>query len=282
MPTGVTTTANVVIPEVMADMISAKLPNKLRLAALADIDDTLAGKPGDTITYPKWDYIGPASDVAEGAAIPLDQLGKTTAEVTIKKAAKGVEITDESMLSGLGDPIGEAGHQLTLSIADKVDNDLLALLNTSTQKITTATKGKITLDDLRKAIDTFTDEDLQNMVLVTSRTDATNLRDEYLKANSGADVAANMQTAGAFARVLGVDIIRSNKITVGKGGLFKTTFDPETENVGKALRIVMKRGVEVETDRDILKKTTVITADEHYGVYLYDPTKLVYIDSPTP
>ncbi|EKF50723.1 N4-gp56 family major capsid protein [Lactococcus garvieae] len=280
MVQGKTTTANVVIPEVMADMISAKLPSKLRFAGLADIDDTLTGKPGDTITYPKWKYIGPAEDVAEGEAIPLDQLGKDVADVKVKKAGKGVEITDEAMLSGLGDPIGEAGRQLTLSIADKVDNDLLALVDTSTQKVETATAGKITLADLRKAIDVFSDEDLQNMVLVTSRTDATNLRDEYLAANSGADVAANMQTAGAFARVLGVDIIRSNKIAAGKGALVKTTIDPETEETGRAFRIVMKRGVQVESDRDIIKKSTVITADEHYGVYLYDPTKLVLITTP--
>ena len=277
MATGTTKKAQMVIPEVMADMISAKLPSKLRFAALADIDDTLEGKPGDTITYPRWTYIGPAEDVAEGEAIPLDQLGKETAEVTIKKAGKGVEITDEAKLSGMGDPIGESTNQLTLSIADKVDNDLISLVDTSTQKVETATTGKIVLSDLRKAIDVFTDEDLQNMVLVTSRTDASNLRDEYLVANSGADVTANMQVAGAFARVLGVDIIRSNKIASGEGALFKTSFDPETELPGKAFRIVMKRGVQVETDRDILRKTTVITADEHYGVYLYDPTKLVKI-----
>ncbi|CMV99013.1 MHP [Streptococcus pneumoniae] len=38
---------------------------------------------------------------------------------------------------------------------------------------------------------------------------------------------------------------------------------------------MLKRDVAIETDRDILKKTTVITGDEHYGVYLHDPTRVV-------
>jgi hypothetical protein len=34
------------------------------------------------------------------------------------------------------------------------------------------------------------------------------------------------------------------------------------------LKIALKKGVEVETDRDILKKTTVVSADKHYVVYV--------------
>ena len=44
--------ANLVNPEVMADMIDKKLVDLMKFAPLADIDTTLQGRPGDTITLP--------------------------------------------------------------------------------------------------------------------------------------------------------------------------------------------------------------------------------------
>ena len=54
-------------------------------------------------------------------------------------------------------------------------------------------------------------------------------------------------------------VVRSNKLPEGTAYLVKRG----------ALQIFMKRDVEVETDRDIIKKTTVVTADQHYMVYIY-------------
>lgn len=274
-----TKVTDLIVPEVMADMISAKLPKKLRFTPLAEIDTTLQGRPGNTITVPKWSYIGAAEDVLEGAAIPTTALAKTSSKMTIKKAGKGIELTDEALLSGYGDPLGEAVNQLSLSIADKIDNDVIAAATTATQSVSIPSSTKITIAKLQDAIDIFGDEDYQSMILVTSSADAVALRNEWIAAHPSADVVANVQVKGAFANILGVDIIRSNKSTVGHGFLVKITADPETQETQAAFKIIMKRGVEIEKDRDIIHKTTVLTADEHYGAYLYDPLKVVKFTS---
>lgn len=260
--------ANMVNPEVLADMVSAKLTNAIRLAPLATVDTTLVGTPGSTLTFPAWNYIGAATDIAEGVAIPLDLMTSSTKPVTVKKAGKGVEITDEAMLSGYGNPIGEAGQQITLSIAEKVDADLLAAALTTTQTIAAIPKdGKLTVAGLQSALDIFNDEDDAEVILIANPQDAADLRMDAAKNYIGSDVGANVLINGTYADVLGVQVVRSKKVILGAPILIKRG----------ALALVMKRGVQAETDRDIVKKTTVITADEHYAAYLYDLTKVVKI-----
>ena len=268
--------AQMVNPEVMADMVSAKLPKMIKFTPLAYVERELVGQPGNTITVPKWEMSADAKDIAEGEAIVPDQLTTAKSTMTIKKAGKGIELTDEAILSGYGDPIGQATHQIALAIANKVDNDLIVEAKKATQFVAEAPTTGAALDE---ALAVFADEEDARYVALINPEDAIALRADTAKEwVRGSEVGANIVISGTFGETHGVQIVRSKKVDKGKGFLVKVSaVDTDTDDVAKygAFVINLKRDVAIETDRDILKKTTVITGDEHYGVYLYDPTKVV-------
>src|SRR5690606_27809035 len=125
-----------------------------------------------------WNYIGDAEDVAEGVAMGTTVLTHSTQQATIKKAGKAVEITDEAVLSGYGDPLGEAAKQLRLSIVNKVDNDALDALEGATLEHPTAAGGKLDVATVEAAQGLFNDEDTEGMVLIANPADAAVLRAE--------------------------------------------------------------------------------------------------------
>lgn len=276
MTAGQTKLATMVNPEVMADMVSAKLPKLIKFTPLAYVETALQGQPGNTLTVPAWEYAGDATEVGEGQAISPDQLTTKKTTMTIKKAAKGYEITDEALLSGLGDPLGQATYQLGLAIANKIDDDLVAVAKTATQHIT---ETPTTLASIDKALEIFEDEEDARYVAIINPKDAIKLKTDVAKEwTKGSELGADMVVSGTFGEVAGVQIVRSKKVDEGKGFIVKVSpSQTQTDDANKygAFVIMLKRDVAIETDRDILKKTTVITGDEHYGVYLYDPTRVV-------
>ena len=136
--------ANIVNPEVMADMIDKKLVDLMKFAPLATVDTTLVGQPGDKIVLPSWNYVGDAATLAEGVSLTPSLLSAGKVNATIHKVAKGIELTDEAVLSGYGDPIGEAGTQLALAIASAVDNEMLSILHGITGAMAMSTANNTT------------------------------------------------------------------------------------------------------------------------------------------
>ena len=116
-------------PQVLASMVDGELEFALKFTNIATVDHTLVGRAGNTVSLPAYKMIGEAVDVAEGEAIPVEQLATEMENVTVKNAGKGVRITDEAILSGYGDPLGQASKQLAKAIAAKVDSDVMACLD---------------------------------------------------------------------------------------------------------------------------------------------------------
>ena len=198
--------ANLVNPEVLADMISAELPNAIALAPLATVGRKLQGRAGDTIKFPAWNYIGDANDVAEGADISITQMGTTDTSVTVKKAGKGVEITDEAVLSGYGDPVGEAKNQLKMSIANKIDNDLFEALSTATLTVS----GTMSVVGLLTAKAKFGEDVDQPAVLVVSPNNYVKIASEIVSLENTDKVLIN----GVVGKVAGLQVKVSGKVTL--------------------------------------------------------------------
>lgn len=162
----ITKIADLINPEVMAPIISAKVREKLVVTPFAKIDTTLQGQAGDTVTVPSFGYIGDAVDVEEAGSLTADKLTATSTTFKIKMAMKAVDITDQAVLSGYGNPVGEATTQLGKAIASKVDKDAMDAL-TTLYNATTAPHGvqkvynagnAISYAGIVNAIDSFEEE----------------------------------------------------------------------------------------------------------------------------
>ena len=267
----VTKLENMIDPEVMGAMIQAELPQALKFTGIAQIDTTLQGRPGDEITVPSYKYIGDAVDVAEGSAIDYDLLETTTRKISIKKAAKGVELTDESVLSGYGDPVGEAQRQVRMALASKIDNDVLAAAFKAPLTLADAEidmdlidKIEATFVDAPDAIEGQTTDQMGTLFL--SYKDAAKLRkaaaDNWTRASQLGD---NILVSGAFGELLGWEIVRSKKVEDGQFVAVKPG----------ALKIYLKRELLAESARDIDHKQTKFNADQHYGVAIDNDALIV-------
>lgn len=275
--------ANLVNPQVMGDMVAAKLPKKLRVAPFATIDRTLVGVPGNTITVPSYTYIGDAEDVNEGVEAGVVTLGTSTKTATIKKAMKAVELTDEAVLSGYGDPVGNTENQLALAVASKIDNDALdALLATNTRKYDSKTKA-ISYDVIVDAIDLFEEEVNTEKVMFVNPKQVTTLRKDpnFISADRYPN---QVVMTGEIGTIANTRIVPTNKVKLDTTSAFytcpiiKLTHDDETEQDTAALTVYLKRDPNVEVDRKSLKRATEISIDEFYTVAVSDDSKVVLAD----
>ena len=205
-----TTIQDLVNPQVMADMISAKITSKIVVTPFAKVDTTLQGVPGDTITVPQYSYIGDAVDVAEGVKADTVKLQTSTTTVKIKKAMKAVELTDESVLSGYGNPVAETNNQIGKSIAAKVDADAMAALQ-GAQLVYDGSAAAIKYTGIVDAIDVLDEEVNTDKAIFVHPKQVTQLRkdSDFISADKYRD---GVMLTGEIGMVANCRVVPSKKV----------------------------------------------------------------------
>ena len=250
-------------PQVLASMVDGELEFALKFTNLATVDNTLVGRPGNTVSLPAYKMIGEAVDVAEGEAIPVEALATEMENVTVKKAGKGIRITDEAILSGYGDPLGQAAKQLAKSIASKVDTDVMACLEGIGEEMTI--NKTLSAEVVSEALVKF-GEDLEGQkVLLVSPAQLHTLKQDptWLSVQ---ELGKEALVEGAIGQIHGCDVVISNRVD-GANYIVKPG----------AVAIYLKKDTSLETERIHNIRATELTVDKHYTVHLADVTKAIKI-----
>ena len=254
----ITKAVDLINPEVMSDAIGAELEAKIRFAPYARIDNTLVGRAGDTITRPKYAYIGPAEDLEEGVPMDPAKLSMTTTHVTVKEAGKAVEVTETAILTNVEGTEAEAQNQIGLSIADKMEIDYI---ETMSKTALTLAQAPTAAENIIDAIGLFNDEDEEDYILYINPADYRALYKEMVVGNT-------FLSLDQLAELLGLKAIeRTNRLEEGTAYIQKQD----------AVEIVFKKRPELKADDDILARTVVIAGNTFYATNLYNEGGVVKI-----
>lgn len=269
--------ADMLDPQVLAPMIGAQLSKLNVFSSIAPVDTTLEGRPGDTITVPKYKYTGTAREYHEGEQIDFDSLQYTTQQAKIKKIVSAYSISDEAAFIPYGDPRTEAARQMAMALATYVDDDILKTAKTAPLQVAGSTPDKIDLiDNLEDVFANATNAVEgatypQQGVLYVSYKDAAALRKaagtDWTRAS---DLGDNILVNGAFGELLGWEIIRTAKLTKGQALAVKPG----------ALKTYLKRAPQVyawyDGDHQINKTSTT----EYLATAIYNDALLATVGFP--
>lgn len=285
MANAYTKLADIINPEVMGNMIEAKISALCKITPYAKVDTTLEGVPGDTKTVPSWNYVGDAEDFSPEAGNEMEtaKLTASSTTFTIKCAGKSIAIYQTAINSGLGDPIGQANAQLAKAIMGKVDNDVMDAAYTATTEVTAA--GQIGYKGIVDAVAKFEDEEdgIEKVMFIHPNQEATLLKDaDFLSADKfTGGVAVN----GAIGKIAGCWVKKSKKVKKDSSSNYWMNpiikLEPDsseteyTETELPALTIFLKKNTQVDHEWFPKKQRHDITAAKYYGVALTNASKVV-------
>ncbi len=260
--------ANTVYPN---KVIEAKakdlLTTSINTRSLMTIDNSLTQNPGMTKTINVYTYTGEAEELAAGVGNTTSKRGSisyTGTDYTVKLVQQAFDYRDEDFMKDntIVDNMLKGATQV---MTNKMNSDFLTEAAKATKQVTFA--SAISYDAIVDAISELSLEDESQLFIIIPNTWKAALRKDadYKTARQG-EVIYN----GQVGTVAGLPVIASNALTTEAYVMTR-----------EAIKLFIKKDVEVEQDRDADTRTNSTYLRSAYVVALVDNTKICKVKKAT-
>lgn len=267
------------VPQVASDHMSGYFNDSLVFGAFAFKDERLKAdaKTGDEVTMPFYKTIGAAEEPTEMGILSVDKLQDDSFKAKVKEVGKAVGFTDKSIIVS-GDSkqntYEEATKQVGRVFAEKVDNDIITEINTVGNHIvgySAAAIGDVcnVQNLLRGKVTAFGDKEQDAKVLFLHSQHIITFGVELFTKMLVKDPNDPYNSIQGFkGRMLDMAVIVTDKMPrladIG-GKRVYSAFAIKEMPYG----MITKQDMQVEADRDILARQTIMAATQWYAVKSY-------------
>jgi hypothetical protein len=276
----ITQIADVVVPEILGDQVSAKFPDMLVIGNtnLVDVNPEFPlGTPGTQQKLPFYKRIGGFSALSEGVAMVPGKITTGSEYLTVLRAGSAFAVEDTAELVSESDPTAAIASQIGRRCSEYIDGSLVTQIEHSpngfdqtNSGVQTNSNGTIDQNAIINAIMTLGDnyEALLGGGRIIMHSKVYNdllklgaIQNQY---QSGMDVLKT----GTIPTIWGIPIQTSDRVTTTVDSASKVTYHSYIVGPG-ALMLGYQRKCLVEFDRDILLQATVIASTVHFAPHLY-------------
>lgn len=237
------------------------LTTTLNTRTLMTIDDSLTAEAGMTKTINVYTYDGEAEELAVGVGnTNRGSISYKGTDYTVKMVQQAFDYHDEDFMKDntIVDNMLKGANQV---MANKMTADFIAECGKATVKHTLA--GDLTYNDVVDAIGMLNVEDESKLFIVIPNAWKADIRkdDDYKTARMG-EVVYN----GQVGQIAGIPVIATKALT-----------DKAYVMTNEAVKLFMKKDVEVEQERDADKRKNSVYLRTAYICALEDATKICAI-----
>ncbi len=259
--------ANKVLESTAKDLLTTSINTR----SLMTIDNELAESAGMTKTINTYTYTGEAEELGNGVGNTASKRGSISyvgSDYTVKLCQQAYDYTDEEAMKDpfIVDGMMKGAVQV---MTNKMTSDFTSVITGSgvTLGVTFAKGGSLNYDTIVDAISTLNFEDeSQLFILIPNKWKAALRKDEDYKSAMMGQVIYN----GQVGTICGIPVIATKALT-----------DKAFVMTKEAVKLFIKKDVEVEPDRNPDTRKNSVYLRATYLVALADATKICKISEAT-